>query len=268
MEINSNTLCTEEKYRLYEESVQNHEGDIDFINKNYKLLYDKAPLTLREDFGGTAVLACSWTTQSPNHKAYAIDFDQAPISYGVENHYSKLNEDEKNRMTYIKGNVLDTQNYKADVIVAFNFSYFIFKRRKELLEYFSKVKDGLSTDGVFIIDLFGGTDAREPMVEETEHDDFSYFWDCENYNPITHECQYAIHFKTSNNNTKFRDVFTYDWRLWGLAELREILEDAGFKETRAFWEGEDGDGGGDGEFYITNKGENCESWVTYIMAIP
>jgi hypothetical protein len=55
--------------------------------------------------------------------------------------------------------------------------------------------------------------------------------------------------------------------MWGIAELREIMEDAGFSKTIAFWEGEDGDGGGDGIFYETNKAENCESWVTYICAL-
>ncbi len=42
--------------------------------------------------------------------------------------------------------------------------------------------------------------------------------------------------------------------------------EAGFTKTVAYWEGEDGDGSGDGEFYRSEREENCESWVTYIMA--
>ena len=34
------------KYRLYEKAVQNHEADIEFLNKEYKRLYDKVPLSL------------------------------------------------------------------------------------------------------------------------------------------------------------------------------------------------------------------------------
>ena len=66
---------------------------------------------------------------------------------------------------------------------------------------------------------------------------------------------------------KYEKVFTYDWRMWSIPELREILADAGFSRTLAYWEGEGEDGEGDGEFYLSNNEENCESWVTYIAAI-
>ena len=57
-------------------------------------------------------------------------------------------------MNYVEGNVLDDYPFKADVTVAFNFSYFIFKTRKQLVEYFKKVREGLKDDGVFFLDLF------------------------------------------------------------------------------------------------------------------
>lgn len=259
---------TFDKFKMYEISVQCQESDIDFVNDNYQKIYGKSPFTLREDFAGTAALACDWVKQSPAHRSWAIDLDPEPFAYGKVNHFSKLTDNQKDRVTFIEGNVLETQSYKTDVIVAFNFSYFVFKKRKELLEYFKKVREGLNPEGMFVIDLFGGTEAREAMVEETEHDNFSYFWDCESYNPITHECKYAIHFKIHRENKKYHNVFNYDWRLWGIAELREVMEDAGFKKTRAFWEGDDEDGGGDGNFYVTEVGEPCESWVTYIVATP
>ena len=266
----STTLSVSEKHRLYEASVQCHEGDIDFLNKEYRRIYNRAPLSLREDFGGTGLLACEWVRQSPEHTAYAIDLDPEPISYGYENHYFRLNEEEKKRMKYIEGNVLADFDFKADIVVAFNFSYFIFKKRHELLDYFKRVRAGMKNDGAFFIDLFGGTEARSPLVEETEHEDegFSYFWDCDSYNPITNEVQYYIHFKTLNDGKMHREVFSYDWRMWTMMELREVLEDAGFSKTVTYWEGEDEDGEGDGNFYPSEKEENCESWVTYIMALP
>jgi len=261
-------LSVKEKYRLYETAVQCYESDIEFLKENYKKIYDKEPLTLREDFGGTGALACSWVKEGPKHLAWGVDIDPEPMNYGTEHHYSKLTAEEKERMKYLEGNVLDSRDFKADVVVAFNFSYFIFKKRKQLLEYFTKVREGLNDQGAFFIDLFGGTEARAELVEETEHDDFTYFWDCDEYNPITEECQYYIHFKTHKDNIKHEKVFSYDWRMWGIAELREIMEDAGFSKTIAFWEGDDGDGGGDGVFYRAENAENCESWVTYICALP
>jgi hypothetical protein len=119
---------------------------------------------------------------------------------------------------------------------------------------------------MFAIDLFGGTEARQSLVEETEHANHSYFWDCDSYNPLTNECLYYIHFKVGKK--KYKRVFTYDWRHWTMPELVEIMEDAGFREIQTYWEGEDGDGGGDGKFFRTNKAENCESWVSYICALP
>lgn len=264
------TLPAFKKHELYESAVQNVAGDLEFLNEQYQKVYGRRPLSLREDFGGTAALACLWTQQSDQHVACGIDLDPEPVEYGKAVHYGKLNDEEKSRMKYIMGNVLDDYDFKNDVVVAFNFSYSIFKKRKELVEYFSKVRQNLGEEGAFFIDLFGGTEARDVCVEETEDEEagFTYFWDCDKYNPITHECFYAIHFKTHNDGKKYRNVFTYDWRLWGLAELREIMEDAGFSKTVAFWEGDDDDGTGDGEFYKTEEAENCESWVTYIMALP
>ena len=258
-------LSLEEKYRLYESSVQNHETDIDFINREYRKIFGKLPMSLREDFGGTAAMACDWVKQSDNHISWGVDLDVEPIRFGIENHYSRLNEDEQKRMKYIEGNVLENRDFKSDIVVGFNFSYFIFKERKTLLEYFTKVREGLNDNGAFFIDLFGGTDACQEMVEETEHDDHTYFWDCESFNPITSEVLYYIHFE--QEGVKYERVFTYDWRMWGLTELQDIMREAGFSKVVAYWEGEDGDGGGDGNFYPSTKEENCESWVTYLCAI-
>lgn len=261
----SATLPMHEKHKLYELSVQCHETDIDFIADEFKKFRGRVPFSLREDFGGTAAMACDWVKQSKEHKAWGIDFDQEPITYGKEVHYAKLNDDEKKRMTYIEGNVLDDYAFKSDVVVAFNFSYFIFKKRKQLLNYFKKVRDGLDDDGAFFIDLFGGTECRQELIEETEHDDHSYFWDCDSYNPMTGEVLYYIHFE--KNGVKYEKAFTYDWRHWGLAELRDILEDAGFSKVITYWEGDDDDGSGDGHFHESEKEENCESWVTYMCAL-
>lgn len=263
-----NELSIEKKYELYEASVQNPTSDIQFINREYRNRYHRSPKVLREDFMGTGLLSCEWVKQNNETKAFGFDLDPEPIKFGKENHYIKLSEDQKSRVNYIMGNVLEPVEHKAHVACAFNFSYFIFKERKLLVEYFTKVREGLHTDGMFVLDLFGGLEARQPLVEETEHDDFSYFWDCEKYNPLTQECFYAIHFKDLNTQRKYENVFTYDWRLWSPKELREVLIDAGFSETKIYWEGEDEDGTGDGNFYETNFAENCESWVTYIIAFP
>ena len=53
-----------------------------------------------------------------------------------------------------------------------------------------------------------------------------------------------------------------------MSELRDLLEEAGFSKTIAYWEGDDEeDESGNGEFYATEEAENCEAWVTYVAAL-
>ena len=260
-------LSVDEKYKLYEASVQNPEADIIFINREYKKLYGKKPLVLREDFCGTGAMACAWASQSRDHKAHGIDLDMEPISYGVENHYLKLKDEDQKRMEYILGNVMSNYNFKADVIVAFNFSYFLFKKRADLVKYFSQVRKHLKKEGAFFIDLFGGTETRQPLEESVKHKTHTYFWDCDSYNPLTAECQYYIHFKKGQE--KYERVFSYDWRMWDARELQDVLIDAGFSETHIYWEGVDKEGLGNGVFSRSVKKEvYCVSCVTYICAFP
>ena len=259
-------IPTDLKYKLYESSVQNHEADIEFINDEYHKLFKKEPKTFREDFGGTGAMACDWVKQSKDHQAWAIDLDPEPIRYGVENHFTRLTDEEKTRMHYVEGNVLADYDFKADITVAFNFSYFIFKKRNDLVDYFKKVRQGLSEDGVFFVDIFGGTECRQELEEETEHDNHTYYWDCNHFNPLTEEVLYYIHFKTHEDGIMYKKAFTYDWRMWSVGEIKDCMLDAGFSQVHTYWEGTEEDGTGDGNFYRCDEEENCESWVTYISA--
>ena len=253
------------KYKLYETSVQNHMADIEFIEDEFKKLRGRKAQTLREDFGGTGAMACDWVKRGKERQAWAVDLDPEPVEYGQANHYIKLNKDEEKRMSYVMGNVLDKMDFSADITVAFNFSYFIFKKRQELLKYFKRARKSLNKDGVFFLDIFGGTECTDALEEETEFDKHSYFWDCDFYNPLNNECQYYIHFK--KDGVKYERVFSYNWRHWTVREIVELLEEAGFSKVLTYWEGEDEDGDGDGEFYQSSSEENCESWVTYVVGL-
>ena len=55
--------------------------------------------------------------------------------------------------------------------------------------------------------------------------------------------------------------------MWSIPEIRELLEEAGFKSSVVYWEGTDKDGDGDGEFYQVTEGEECESWIAYIVGV-
>jgi hypothetical protein len=62
-------------------------------------------------------------------------------------------------------------------------------------------------------------------------------------------------------------AFTYEWRLWTLPEIRELLEEAGFSKVTVYWEGTDEETGeGDGKYYPSLQGDADPSWVCYLTA--
>ena len=258
-------ITTELKYQLYEKSVQNCPDDIEFINTEFERLRGRRPLSLEEDFSGTSALSCLWGSQSQAHSALAIDLDPEPFQYGKKHHYTPLSQEQKNRITFLQKNVLDKHDFKVDVTTAFNFSYFIIKKRSELLRYFKRVHSNLVKDGIFFVDLFGGSESCQPLEEETEHETHSYYWDCDFYNPLRNEVEYHIHFKFGKK--KYSKVFSYDWRMWTPMEIVELMEEAGFSQVLTWWEGEGDDGEGDGNFTVSAREEQCDSWVAYVAGL-
>lgn len=254
-----------DKYLYYKKSVQSPETDVEFISDTYKELRGKDAKVLREDFCGTFSICCEWVKLKKSHTAIGIDLDPEPIHYGKNNYYSSLTEEQKSRVEVHEKNVMDSSLPKADVVSAQNFSYFIFKSRDVLRSYFENAYKTLNDDGLLIVDCFGGSQCQEANEEETDHGDFSYFWDQDKFDPITNEALFFIHFKRKGEK-KREKVFVYDWRMWSIPEIREVMEEAGFKTTHVYWEGTDKDGDGNGEFTQVESGEECESWVAYIAA--
>ena len=258
-------LAPFDKYYYYKKSVQAPENDIEFLARTYKDMYGKTAKIFREDFCGTHALCCEWAKMSDANLSIGIDIDPEPIEYGQTHYQSELTEEQQNRIEIQKADVLDTELPKADLVCALNFSYMCFKKRAVLKNYFANVYQSLSSDGVFVLDCFGGSKCFEANEEETEYEKYSYFWDQTNHNPITGNALFHIHFKRKGEK-KREKVFTYDWRLWNIPELREILEEVGFKKTTVYWEGTTDEGEGDGEFNPSEIGEECESWIAYVVA--
>ncbi|MEZ0392177.1 MAG: class I SAM-dependent methyltransferase, partial [Pseudobdellovibrionaceae bacterium] len=114
-------------------------------------------------------------------------------------------------------------------------------------------------------DCFGGSQCYDAIEEPTKHRGFTYYWDQTGFDPVSNRALFYIHFKPKGGK-KVEKVFTYDWRMWSIPELREILEEVGFKKTHVYWEGTTKAGEGDGIFTRTEKGESCLSWIAYIAA--
>ncbi len=264
----SKVLGPFDKYDLYMRSVQSPAADVEYFAQTYKEIRKKPARILREDFCGTFGIACEWVKLNPKNYAIGVDLDPEPLKYGMEHHYTKLSEKEKERIKIVEGNVLTADPGLSDLTVAVNFSYYLFKSRLLLRNYFKRAYKGLKEDGVFMVDSFGGPLCQEPNEEEKVFEDegFSYFWDQDKYDPITNEALFYIHFKRKGEKRRDK-VFTYDWRMWSIPEIREIMMEAGFSKTLVYWEGTDKDGEGDGEYTLVETAEDCGAWVAYIVGI-
>ncbi len=254
------------KHDLYERAVQDPDTDVQFFSRTYKRLRDKPAVTMREDFCGTAILSLAWARSHRDREAYGVDLDGPTLEWGKANRMSREKESVANRVTLYQANVLDGMGPRVDLTCALNFSYWIFKTREQLRTYFKVARAGLKSDGMFILDMLGGRDAMIREENETEHDDFTYRWDQEIFDPITHQFLAYIHFDFPDGSTINR-AFTYDWRLWTIPEIKELLLEAGFRHVRVLWEKTDEDGEETGVFYEPKRSvENQDVWWTYIVA--
>jgi hypothetical protein len=252
-----------DKYELYRKAVQSAENDVVFIQDTFKELKGREPRVFREDFCGTFALSTEWIKLNPRHQAVGVDLDPEPMAYGRQHYLSKLKPDQQKRMRLLEGNVLDPNLPKADIVAAMNFSYFCFKQREVMKQYFSSVYKSLNKDGMFLVDLFGGSQCYDAIEDTIKHKDFTYYWDQTGFDPVTNNALFHIHFRV--NGKKIERVFSYDWRLWSIPELRDIMAEVGFKKTHVYWEGTAKDGTGDGNFTRVDHGESCQSWIAYIV---
>ena len=260
-----------DKHTLYEAAVQTPEAEIDFVDRVFKRLRGRFAHTLREDFCGTAAVASEWVRRRKTNTAVGVDLHQPTLDWGRARHIAKLSPDAQRRITLVRRSVLQPGLGlgSMDAILALNFSYWVFKDRPTLLRYFQSVRASLNHTGIFFLDIYGGPDAFDEISDRTpvggRKRGFTYIWDQVQVNPITNETLCHIHFKLADGR-RINKAFTYDWRIWTIPEVRDILADAGFKKTIVYWEGDDGKGGGNGIFRPREDGECGAAFVAYIVA--
>lgn len=259
------TAAGSDPYDLYELAVQDPGAECDFVEQAWKELRGRAPRTLREDFCASAITAIEWVRRDPRHSAIGVDLDPTVLDVARKRIARRLKPGRRERMRLIEGNVLSVETEPVDCVLATNFSYWIFKNRRVMKRYFRRVRDALVDDGLMILDAFGGSDAFLEMKEPREVDGFTYVWDRQHYNPVSGDLIQHIHFRFPDGS-KLTSAFVYEWRLWTLPELTELLREAGFEEVTCYWEGSDEDGDANGEFAPTKVGEACAGWVAYLVA--
>ena len=262
---NWRTAKTADRHELYELSVQNVESEIDFIDRVWEERRGRLANSMREDFCGTFASSAEWIQRRDDNTAIGVDLDTEVLQWGRDHTLPKLDAAQQDRLRIYEDDVLSVDCDRVETLVAMNFSYYLFKTREDLLGYFKRAYEGLVDDGIFVCDAYGGSESFSEIEEERDLDGFTYVWDQSYYSPVSGDVVNHIHFRFPDK-TIMKKAFTYEWRLWTLPEIQELLKEAGFRDVTVWWEGTDEDGDGDGEFSPDEEGEACEGWIAYLTA--
>lgn len=258
------TAATADKHTLYQLSVQDVTTEESFLSRNFKKLRKRDALDLREDFCGTALMCGEWVKHHPKRRSTGVDIDAKVLKWGEEHNIAPLGDDAR-RVTLLRQDVRAPTRGRHDIVLAFNFSYWIFRTRDEMRDYFERVRASLKKDGVFFLDAYGGWEAIEPMVEARPiRGGFTYEWDQDKFDPITHAVENHIHFEFKDG-TRLDKAFSYYWRFWTLPELQELLREAGFRDVVVYWDTSDDEETDD--FRPRRRAENQPGWLAYLAAL-
>lgn len=255
-----------DRHILYQESVQDVEGEIDFVEQTFEEIRQRPMKILREDFCGTMNTSCEWIRRGDDHEAVCVDNDEDVLAWGKANNVAKLKKKQQERMDIHCADVFEVKTKPVDAVLAMNFSYFIFEERAKLREYFKRVREALTDDGLLFLDIFGGYEAYQELEEPRECDGFDYIWDQDDFDPMSGHMVCHIHFEFEDGS-RLEKAFTYEWRLWSLPEIREILDEAGYSKVTVYLEGDDEETGeGNGIFEPATRADADAGFLGYIVA--
>jgi SAM-dependent methyltransferase len=257
------TAKTADKHVLYQLAVQAPETEVDFLNGWFTKIRGRKPLSLREDFCGTAILCATWVKSHRERTATGLDIDRGVLAWGKEHNIGVLG-DAQARVTLLRQDVRSPVKQKHDIICAFNFSYWIFKTRDAMRSYFSHIRSGLAKGGLFFLDAYGGWESHEPMQEHRKiKAGFTYVWDQNTFDAITHDVTNFIHFEFQDGS-ELKRAFRYDWRFWTMPELQELLVEAGFSKVHVYWDTST-DVSKDA-YRERSRAPNQPGWLAYLVA--
>lgn len=257
-----------DRHVLYQMAVQCPEAEIDFVDEWFKKIRGRRATTLREDFCGTGYTSCEWVRRRRANIAHGLDIDQPTLDWGLANNVAGLTKSQRERITLHNCDVRTPVRAArgTDIVLAMNFSYWLFTTREGLRAYFESVRRSMAKDGVFFLDSYAGYECMKEVRERRPiKGRFTYIWDQHKYNPITGDMECRIHF-AFKDGTRMNDAFIYHWRLWTLPELRELLREAGFRHVTVYCEGDDGEGGGDGDFQPATECPADAGIIVYLSA--
>ena len=160
---------------------------------------------------------------------------------------------------------------KFDVLAAQNFSFWLFKTREGVRDYFQHAHANLADEGIIVIDMMGGGQCFEEGHTDVKKikngkKGFKYLWHQSRFNPITNDAIFHISFLFKDGSRLDR-AFVYNWRFWSIPEVTELLREAGFSDALIYWEDSNEDGEDLGTWSRHTVAESQPSWIAYIIGI-
>ena len=215
-----------DKHDLYELCVQSPKDLVPLL----RAVHGGEPITLGEDFSGTAALSHLWV-ECDECKAIAVDLD----------HESLHKRGEHDRIVKRERDVFEADD-ACDVLFVGNFSIGYLHTREELVGYLKHVRSRIAEGGVFICDTYGGDTAYTLGGVHRAHPMpggklCRYTWEQHEADPMTGMVTNLIHFRVERAGViefELEDAFVYEWRLWSIPELRDAMADAGFSKTLVY----------------------------------
>lgn len=266
-----------DRHLLYSPAVQHVEHDLDALEHLYRIRNRRPPLRLREDFCGTAAAACEWVARGPRRRAWGVDLDEATLRWARRHRVPALGPAAK-RLTLIRGDVRRVVTPRVDLALALNFSYWVFRDRDTLRGYLRAARRSLAPGGMLCLDMFGGTDAADAL-EETRWvyasrgpggqrvPPFRYVWEQSSFNPVDHRLRAHITFRLKDGR-ELRRAFSYDWRMWTLPELRELLAEAGFRDSIVYLQDwDDKTHEALDSYSVRRRFDNQLTWLTFVIGV-
>ena len=290
------------KLLLYRHAVQKPEAEVAFLHRAYvhhrRERGGLEPVLLREDFAGTAAVAAAWVGLGPDHQAMAVE-RHGPTLRWADRHSRRPLGERAQDLHLLDADVLEITSPRVDITCALNFSSFIYHDRQQMRNYLRHARRGLRRDGILVLDAFGGADAmrlgqawrRVEPAADSGLSPFACGWEQRRYDAITGRIDCRLHFRAdaieaggdeAGAAVKGPSAFRYDWRLWTLPELNELMREAGFAST-AVWAPRPqapGRGGGAqgagaapaqrpsrGAFTPITQLPNREGWLAYVVGL-
>jgi hypothetical protein len=258
----------ERRFWLYERTVLSAAHEAYFVVRAFADAFARTPTDLREDFAGTAAVAVRFVRNGEGRRATAVDKDAVALAYGERVHKGGLSSHVRERIRLVVGDVCAIESGPHDVIHVGNASHNAIKDPHALADYFTRAYARLGHEGLFIVEVFGGTVHTEPGIvdDETRTHGVVHRFHSAALDPVTRGRVYFIDF-VDDDGTVLDRAFTYDWRMWTLDELEPLLRAAGFADVSFYVEPRDAAGAPAGEFARVREAPKGERFVCYLVGV-